>query len=64
MIKQWTILNAVCLGCTVSASGGILWDNGIVPNGEQGRAVSPPNFPDIRVVDDFTVPEGERWTLE
>ena len=28
------------------------WDNGIIPNGFNGRALSPPNFPDIRVVDD------------
>jgi hypothetical protein len=31
---------------------GCAWDNGIVPNGVNGRAISPPSFPDIRVVDD------------
>ena len=34
------------------ASAGVLWDNGIVPNGVNGRAISPPAFPDIRVADD------------
>ncbi len=32
-----------------SASADVLWDNGIGPNGVNGRALSPPNFPDIRV---------------
>ncbi len=37
-----------------SASAGVLWDNGIVPNGSGARALSPPVFPDIRVADDVT----------
>ncbi len=37
-----------------SASADVLWDNGIVPNGVNGRAISPPAFPDIRVADDVT----------
>ena len=35
-----------------------VWDNDIVANGFSGRAISPPNFPDIRVADDFVIPEG------
>ena len=35
-----------------SASAGILWDNNMVPNGTNGRAISPPGFPAIRVADD------------
>ncbi len=39
-------------GPTVQAAA-CNWDNGIVPNGVNGRAISPPGFPDIRVADDF-----------
>jgi hypothetical protein len=45
------------------AGAGVLWDNNIVTNGVNGRAISPPSFPDIRVVDDFVVPAGERWQI-
>ncbi len=37
-----------------SAVADVLWDNGMVPNGVGGRAISPPVFPDIRVADDVT----------
>ena len=37
-----------------SAGAAVLWDNGMVPNGVNGRAISPPGFPDIRVADDMT----------
>jgi len=40
------------------ASADLLWDNGIVPNGFSGRAMSPPNFPDMRVADDVTFRTG------
>jgi hypothetical protein len=33
------------------------WDNNSVTDGRNGRAISPPLFPDIRVADDFVVPE-------
>ena len=46
-----------------SASAGPLWDNGMIPNGFSGRAISPPNFPDIRVADDFTI-EGSFTILD
>jgi hypothetical protein len=36
-------------------SGDCTWDNNMVPNGFNGRAISPPSFPDIRVADDFVV---------
>lgn len=42
----------------------VLWDNDIVPNGFSGRAISPPLFPDIRVADDFIVPDGETWWIK
>jgi hypothetical protein len=40
------------------ASGGCGWDNNTTSNGVNGRALSPPSFPNIRVADDFTVPTG------
>jgi hypothetical protein len=34
------------------------WDNNLVTNGRNGRALSPPQFPDIRVADDFDFAAG------
>ena len=31
----------------------LLWDNELTPNGVNGRGLSPPDFPGIRVVDDM-----------
>jgi hypothetical protein len=45
-------------------SGEVLWDNDLTPNGVNGRAISPPSFPNIRVVDDFVVPTGLVWRIE
>jgi V8-like Glu-specific endopeptidase len=45
--------NATCADDPCGGGGGCPWDNGMVPNGVNGRAVSPPSFPDIRVADDF-----------
>jgi hypothetical protein len=45
-------------------TGEVLWDNGLNPNGVNGRAQSPPAFPNIRIVDDFVVPNGITWTIE
>lgn len=42
----------------------MLWDNQVVTNGQMGRAVSPPSFPNIRVVDDILVTAGTRWHLD
>lgn len=41
----------------------LCWDNDLEPNGVNGRATSPPGFPDIRVSDDFTVPDGTEWIV-
>ena len=38
---------------SVAMANDIKWDNNIISNGINGRAVSPPGFPDIRVADDF-----------
>jgi hypothetical protein len=38
--------------------GGCFWDNNIVTNGVNGRALSPPSFPLIRVADDFDFDAG------
>ena len=42
----------------------LLWDNDIECNGFNGRAISPPTFPDIRVADDFTIEDGDRWIVQ
>ena len=47
-----------------SANAALLWDNGMTPNGFSGRAISPPNFPDIRVADDFTIAADGGFTIE
>jgi hypothetical protein len=39
-------------------AGGCPWDNNIVTNGVNGRALSPPSFPLIRVADDFDFDAG------
>ena len=48
---------------SILANGEICWDNDIVPNGYNARALSPPGFPDIRVADDFVVPAGEVFRI-
>ena len=48
---------------TQRASADLLWDNDIDWNLDTGRAISPPNFPDIRVMDDFFVPDAG-WRVE
>ncbi len=57
MRSRYSILVVVALFAG-SASADVLWDNGIVPNGVNGRALSPPNFPDIRVAEDVTFSGG------
>jgi len=47
-------MTALALTSAASAND-IIWDNNIDNDGFNGRAVSPPVFPDIRVADDFTV---------
>ena len=63
-MRKGILIVAVLALFAGTASAAILWDNGIVPNGVNGRAISPPAFPDIRVADDFTVPAGETWWID
>lgn len=42
----------------------MLWDNQLITNGVMARAVSPPAFPNIRVVDDIFVTPGTQWHIE
>jgi hypothetical protein len=48
---------------SVANAGGLLWDNDLISNGFNARAVSGPVFPDIRVADDFRVPAGSTWRI-
>jgi hypothetical protein len=49
--------------CSSALHAEVLWDNNRFTNGLNGRAVSPPAFPNIRVVDDIVVPTGG-WSIE
>jgi hypothetical protein len=53
---------AVLAGAVSAANAAVLWDNNVIPDGFNGRAISPPLFPDIRVVDDIRV-GGPGWLL-
>jgi hypothetical protein len=57
-MRKGIVLVAVLALFAGSVSADTLWDNGIVPNGVNGRAISPPSFPDIRVVDDASFRGG------
>jgi hypothetical protein len=63
-------LPVVLLALTVTAPSlavDLLWENGMDEEWRwdlNGRALSPPTYPDIRVVDDFVVPPGESWRLQ
>jgi hypothetical protein len=55
--------NATCASINCAALprppcpvGTLTWDNDIVPDGFNGRAMCSPAFPNIRVVDDFRIP--------
>lgn len=41
----------------------ILWDNNVIPNGVNGRGVSPPAFPSVRIVDDIVV-RAPGWRVD
>ncbi len=43
------VFAAFSVGILTARAGEPLWDNGLIPNGVNGRALSPPAFPDIRV---------------
>ncbi len=64
MIKQAAIASAFWMAFTTSAMGDLLWDNDLVPNGVDGRAASPPGFPDMRLADDFTVSDEGGWIVQ
>jgi hypothetical protein len=57
------ITSLVLFAPPITANAAILWDNNLVPNGYVDRAISPPSFPNIRVVDDFVVPQGG-WVIQ
>ena len=63
MRKTLVLLAALAFSTSAMAQG-ILWDNDLIPDGVDGRAISPPVFPDIRVVDDFVIPDGENWVIQ
>ena len=63
MRKTLVLLAALAFSTSAMAQG-ILWDNDLIPDGVDGRAISPPVFPDIRVVDDFVIPDGEEWIIQ
>lgn len=63
-MKKASVLAVVLVPVLVAlANADILWDNNVRTNGVNARALSPPAWPNIRVVDDFIVPEGERWDI-
>ena len=45
-----------------AASGDLLWDNGLIPNGTGSVPLSPPGFPEVRMVNDIVVSK-EGWTI-
>jgi len=53
---------AILAGAVSAANAAVLWDNNVIPNGVNGRAISPPAFPNIRVVDDIDV-GGPGWIV-
>ena len=63
-MRKGVLIVAVLALFAGTANAAILWDNGIVPNGVNGRAISPPGFPAIRVADDFVIPDGDTWWIE
>ena len=47
--------NSILIVMALFASGtnaGALWEDGIIPSGVNGWAISPPISPDVRIVDD------------
>lgn len=55
MLRLVLFLFAVSLAN--GALGDLLWDNDIMPRRQAFTAISPPRFPDVRVVDDIVVRE-------
>jgi len=61
MKRTFATLVLVCAG--ISAQARVLWDNNVVPVGYGTRAISPPGFPNIRVVDDIRV-SSPGWLVD
>ncbi|MEW5884866.1 MAG: hypothetical protein AB1725_11670, partial [Armatimonadota bacterium] len=61
MKRIFAALALACAGISVQAR--VLWDNNVVTNGNGGRAISPPGFPNIRVVEDIRV-GGPGWIVD
>ncbi len=61
MRKSLVLLAA--LAFSTNAMAQVLWDNDIVPDEVNARAISPPLFPNFRVVDQFVIPDGEEWVI-
>ena len=59
-----TLVLLAAFAFSTNAMAQVLWDNDIIPDEMDGRAISPPAFPNIRVVDDFVIPEGEEWIIQ
>ncbi len=62
-MRKSLVLLAALASSTNAMAGGVLWDNDIVPDEVNARAISPPVFPNFRVVDDFVIPAGEQWFI-
>ena len=61
MLKQIVSSIAVLAIAGTVVAGTPYWDNDINANNFNGRAVSPPGFPAIRVVDNFTATENTKF---
>jgi hypothetical protein len=62
MHRPLAIVIVVCL-CAKLLYADVQWDNNVQSNGKNGRAISPPLFPNIRVVDDIEVHPGG-WSID
>ena len=64
MIKrQIALLTLAVFAPGLRADEAVLWDNGIEPDLVTGTIVATPKLPDVRIVDEFIVPEGSVWIL-
>lgn len=64
MARICGVLVILAVATTAMGQQEQLWDNNSLTNGSGVRAISPPAFPNIRVADDFVVPEGKVWSIE
>jgi hypothetical protein len=61
-VRTWLIVVVVGVGSTRGADQ-LLWDNGMAPDGITGAPIPVPVAPNLLVLDDFIVPEGESWVI-